>query len=107
LTDQKAKFKVQVHELAVQIRYLKAKFTREATFRNGLALQKRYLLLLVGGMSLKCVSSRFVPSTELTSSEQATLKQIASMGLPFPEPPRRRRTLKAVGIAVLSLIRAR
>lgn len=53
LEDQKAKFKVQIQELAVQIRYLKAKFTREATFRNGLSLQKRYLLLLVGGMSLK------------------------------------------------------
>jgi hypothetical protein len=29
------------------------------------------------------------------------------MGYPVPEPPRRQRTLKAVGIAVLSVIRAR
>lgn len=53
LTDQKARFKSQTKDLAAQIHYLKAKYTRESTFRNGLALQKRYLLLLVGGMSLK------------------------------------------------------
>ena len=51
--DQKVKFKAQSRELATQVRYLKAKFTREATFRNALAIQKRYLLLLVGGYSLK------------------------------------------------------
>ena len=43
----------------------------------------------------------------LMSSEQATLKAIASMGFPVPPPPRPRRTLKAVAIAVLSTIRAR
>jgi hypothetical protein len=53
LEEQRAKFKAQTRDLAAQIRYLKAKFTRESTFRNGLALQKRYFLLLVGGMSLK------------------------------------------------------
>lgn len=71
---------------------MKAKFTRESTFRNGLALQKRYLLLLVGGMSL---------------NEQATLKAIASMGHPVPEIERPKRTLKSVGLAVVSIIRAR
>lgn len=53
LSEQRARFKAQTRDLGAQIRYLKAKFTREATFRNGLSLQKRYLLLLVGGMSLK------------------------------------------------------
>jgi hypothetical protein len=53
LEEQRARFKAQTRDLAAQIRYLKAKFTRESTFRNGLALQKRYFLLLVGGMSLK------------------------------------------------------
>jgi hypothetical protein len=53
LEQQKASFKLQTHELAVQIRYLKAKYSRESTLRNGLSLQKKYLLLLVGGMSLK------------------------------------------------------
>jgi hypothetical protein len=53
MTEQKLRFKSQSRDLATQIRYLKAKFTREASFRNALALQKRYLLLLVGGMSLR------------------------------------------------------
>lgn len=53
LEEQRTRFKAQSRDLAMQIRYLKAKFTRESTFRNALALQKRYLLLLVGGMSLK------------------------------------------------------
>ncbi|ORX39013.1 hypothetical protein BD324DRAFT_618212 [Kockovaella imperatae] len=92
LADQRTRFKAQHKELAAQVKYLKAKFTREATFRNALSLQKRYLLLLVGGYSL---------------NEQAILKQIASMGYPIPDMPRPRRTLKAVGIAVLGAIRAR
>nr|XP_031862285.1 uncharacterized protein CI109_002250 [Kwoniella shandongensis]KAA5529357.1 hypothetical protein CI109_002250 [Kwoniella shandongensis] len=91
LIEQKAKFKAQSRELATQIRYLKAKFTREATFRNALALQKRYLLLLVGGMSL---------------NEQATLRAISKMGFPVPEPPRPARSFKAVALAVLGVIRA-
>jgi hypothetical protein len=44
---------VQTRRLSAQIEYLKAKYTREATFRNALSLQKKFLLLLVGGMSLK------------------------------------------------------
>ncbi|AFR95974.1 hypothetical protein C343_04085 [Cryptococcus neoformans C23] len=92
LAEQKSRFKAQSRELATQIRYLKAKYTREATFRNALALQKRYLLLLVGGKSL---------------NEQATIKAIAKMGFPIPEPPRPARTFKAVALAVLSTIRAR
>jgi len=53
LQEQRARFKTQMQYLAVQIQYLMAKFTRETMFRKDLALQKRYLLLLVGGMSLK------------------------------------------------------
>jgi len=33
--------------LMVQIRYLKAKFTREAIFRDDLSYQKKYLLVLL------------------------------------------------------------
>ncbi|WVN87746.1 uncharacterized protein L203_102941 [Cryptococcus depauperatus CBS 7841] len=91
-TQQKLKFRMQSRELAAQIKYLKAKYTRESTFRNALALQKKYLLLLVGGKSL---------------NEQATLKAIAKMGFPIPEPPRPVRTFKAVAVAILSTIRAR
>lgn len=50
--EQRQKYKVQTRRLAAQIEYLKAKYTRENTFRNALALQKKFLLLLVGGMSL-------------------------------------------------------
>lgn len=94
--------------MATQIQYLKAKYTRESTFRNALALQKRYLLLLVGGMSLKCVTlleSDWGPAD--ACSEQATLKAIASMGFPVPASSRPKRTFKSVAIAVLSVVRAR
>ena len=53
LEDQRARFKIQTRELGAQIKYLMAKCARESTFKNALCLQKRYLLLLVGGMSLK------------------------------------------------------
>ena len=42
--------------LLVQIRYLKAKFTRESTLRGELAHQKRYLLVLLGKFEKRCVS---------------------------------------------------
>lgn len=51
-SEQRQKFKLQTRRLSAQIEYLKAKYTRENTFRNALALQKKFLLLLVGGMSL-------------------------------------------------------
>jgi hypothetical protein len=47
---------------------------------------------MIGGMSL---------------NEHATLKAIASMGHPVPELQRPKRTLKSVGLAVISIIRAR
>lgn len=50
--EQRQKYKVQTRRLSAQIEYLKAKYTRENTFRNALALQKKFLLLMVGGMSL-------------------------------------------------------
>ncbi len=107
LDEQRSRFKAQTRELAAQIRYVKAKYTRESTFRNALSVQKRYLLLLVGGMSLKYVIARQKGTSADVSSEQATLKQIASMGYPIPAPPRQRRTLKAVSLTVIGIIRAR
>lgn len=53
LEGQKEHFKTQAKELGAQIRYLKAKYVRENTFREGLSLQKTYMLLMVGGMSLR------------------------------------------------------
>jgi hypothetical protein len=35
-------------KLTAQVRYLRAKFARENTFKNGLTVQKHYLLRLVG-----------------------------------------------------------
>ena len=37
----------------VQIRYLKAKFTRESTFRCDLGYQKQYLLVLMSRLERK------------------------------------------------------
>lgn len=44
--------------LMLQIRYLKAKFVREACFRDGLVYQKKYLLELLGKYE-----KRYVPSS--------------------------------------------
>lgn len=92
MTEQHAHWKSQTRDLAIQIRYLKAKFTREATFRSALSAQKRYFLVMIGGMSL---------------NEQATMKELASMGAPVPAIKREKRTLKHAALAVVSLIRAR
>lgn len=43
----RAKHKEECKGLIVQIRYLKAKFTRESTLRSDLCNQKRYLLVLL------------------------------------------------------------
>ncbi len=52
-SEQRQRFKVQLRRLSAQIEYLKAVYARENTFRNALALQKKFLILCVGGMSLK------------------------------------------------------
>ena len=44
--------------LMLQIRYLKAKFAREACFRDGLVYQKKYLLELLGKYE-----KRYIPSS--------------------------------------------
>ncbi|BEI83947.1 hypothetical protein CcaverHIS002_0405510 [Cutaneotrichosporon cavernicola] len=90
--EQRQKFKAQMRRLSAQIEYLKAVYARENTFRNALALQKKFLILCVGGMSL---------------NEQATLRAIASMGYEVARPPRSTRSFKSVALAVLSLVRAR
>lgn len=49
--NQLSKLKIQHNKeckgLIVQIRYLKAKFTRESLFREDLTYQKHYLLVLL------------------------------------------------------------
>ncbi|KAL1406075.1 hypothetical protein Q8F55_007758 [Vanrija albida] len=90
--EQKQKFKSQTRVLSAQIQYLKAKYAREATFRNALSLQKKFLILLIGGKS---------------RNEQVALREIASMGYELPSSTRPRRTLKGVALAVVGIIRAR
>ncbi|WOO83450.1 Pericentrin [Vanrija pseudolonga] len=90
--EQKQKFKSQTRVLSAQIQYLKAKYAREATFRNALSLQKKFLILLIGGKS---------------RNEQVALREIASMGYELPSSARPRRTLKGVALAVVATIRAR
>lgn len=65
---QVAELKIQHNKeckgLIVQIRYLKAKFIRESTFREDLTWQKEYLLVLLGQFKH---SSVFHPSSLLLS----------------------------------------
>lgn len=47
LVDMKAHHKQECKGLIVQIKYLKAKFTRESCLRCDLGYQKNYLLVLL------------------------------------------------------------
>ncbi|KAL1693565.1 hypothetical protein GGG16DRAFT_88498 [Schizophyllum commune] len=82
--------------LLVQIRYLKAKFTRESTLRGELAHQKRYLLVLLG---------------KFEKSERTIISAIAQIGFTDapPEEVKRPRvqSVKSAALAVIFLARAR
>ncbi|KAI0366979.1 hypothetical protein BV20DRAFT_951123 [Pilatotrama ljubarskyi] len=83
--------------LMVQIRYLKAKFTREYTFRCDLGYQKQYLLVLMA---------------RLERNEERILAAIARIGYPAvpadPPPSKTKvRTLRSVVHSVLFIHRSR
>ncbi|KAI1790299.1 hypothetical protein LXA43DRAFT_1149321, partial [Ganoderma leucocontextum] len=83
--------------LMVQIKYLKAKYTREATFRCDLGYQKQYLLVLMA---------------RLERSEEKILAAVARIGFPVissnPAPKKgRTKTLRSVAYIVLFLNRTR
>ncbi|KAI0954730.1 hypothetical protein AcW1_006527 [Taiwanofungus camphoratus] len=81
--------------LIVQIRYLKAKFTRESTLRCDLGYQKRYLLVLLA---------------RLERNEQKILASIAKIGFPGAEPPAlisKSRTLKSVALSIVFITRSK
>nr|VWP02273.1 Lid2 complex component lid2 [Ganoderma boninense] len=83
--------------LMVQIKYLKAKYTRESAFRCDLGYQKQYLLGLMA---------------RLERSEEKILAAVARIGfpalLPNPAPKKRRtKTLRSVAYIVLFLNRTR
>ncbi|KAG2011915.1 hypothetical protein CC2G_011982 [Coprinopsis cinerea AmutBmut pab1-1] len=68
--------------LMVQIKYLKAKFTRESSFREDLAYQKNYLLELLGRSE---------------KSERKIYASIARIGFPVaPSQPKLGRRLKSI-----------
>lgn len=54
-----ARHKAECKGLFVQIRYLKARCNRESEFRNDLAHQKYYLLVILSRFQKRCVSSEF------------------------------------------------
>ncbi|KAH7915256.1 hypothetical protein BJ138DRAFT_1055109 [Hygrophoropsis aurantiaca] len=82
--------------LIVQIRYLKAKFTRESSLRDGLAYQKHYLLTLLSSFE---------------ASEKRILACISSIGYPKTHDPahasRSPRSLKAITLAIIFIRRAK
>ncbi|KAI0788909.1 hypothetical protein C8Q75DRAFT_879628 [Abortiporus biennis] len=84
--------------LIVQIRYLKAKFTRESTLRSDLGYQKSYLLALLG-------------RSERT--EQRILSAIARIGFLSPPPspphsssPSKKPRLRSIVISLIFIQRA-
>ncbi|CAA7269241.1 unnamed protein product [Cyclocybe aegerita] len=79
--------------LIIQIRYLKAKFTRESTFRNDLTYQKQYLLILLA---------------QFEKSERTIFASIARIGFPVAPPPLRRvPKLKSVVLTAVFFLRVR
>ncbi|TCD69492.1 hypothetical protein EIP91_007422 [Steccherinum ochraceum] len=96
LVALRAQHKNECKGLIVQIRYLKAKFTRESILRSDLGFQKRYLLALLA----RC-----------ERTENKILAVIATIGYPPAEPPtppkKKKRSLKSAVISVLFLGRVK
>ncbi|KIK90884.1 hypothetical protein PAXRUDRAFT_831297 [Paxillus rubicundulus Ve08.2h10] len=95
LEELKVQHKHECKGLIVQIRYLKAKFTRESTLRDDLSYQKQYLLILLSGFE---------------ASENRILACIAQIGFPKPPPVavlKKRRSLKGVTLCIIFIRRAK
>jgi len=101
--------------LIVQIRYLKAKFTRESLFRCDLGYQKQYLLVLLGQFEKRCVNSSIMGFVDVLTcdafSEQRILAAIATIGYPAAPPllrsGRKKRTFKSVVASVVFIARTK
>ncbi|KAJ7781957.1 hypothetical protein DFH07DRAFT_1017858, partial [Mycena maculata] len=80
--------------LIVQIRYLKAKFTRESSFRSDLCYQKDYLLVLL---------------SQFEKSERNIIASIAKLGFPAsaPQPTKKPRKLKTLALTFIFLSRVK
>ncbi|KAJ2930836.1 hypothetical protein H1R20_g6245, partial [Candolleomyces eurysporus] len=91
VSDLKMQHNKECKGLMVQIRYLKAKFTRESSFRGDLTYQKRYLLVLLA---------------QFEKSERTIFASIARIGFPVkPQQAKRRRSLKSVAHVVVFMNR--
>ena len=98
----------------MQIRYLKAKFTRESNLRYDLGYQKQYLLVLLTKFEKRSVVSvdflELVTDPSALGSEQRILKSIARIGYPttsLPRPGRKARSLKSAALSVVFVLRAK
>ncbi|KAJ6498301.1 hypothetical protein DFH09DRAFT_334683 [Mycena vulgaris] len=80
--------------LIVQIRYLKAKFTRESSLRSDLCYQKEYLLVLL---------------SKFEKSEHNIIASIARIGFPVAAPPpaKKPKKLRTLALTVIFLSRVK
>ncbi|KAG1860628.1 hypothetical protein DFJ58DRAFT_715534 [Suillus subalutaceus] len=96
LVELKRQHKEECKGLVVQIRYLKAKFTRESTLRDDLVYQKHYLLVLLSNFE---------------ASEKRILACISRIGYPKPKNPavtvKKPRSIKSVVLSVIFIRRVR
>ncbi|KAJ2918654.1 hypothetical protein MD484_g1796, partial [Candolleomyces efflorescens] len=91
VSDLKMQHNKECKGLMVQIRYLKAKFVRESSFRSDLTYQKRYLLVILA---------------QFEKSERTIFASIARIGFPVkPQTKRNRRSLKSVAHMLVFLNR--
>jgi Pericentrin-AKAP-450 domain of centrosomal targeting protein len=93
----------------VQIGYLKSKYTRENIFRQELAYQKQYLLLVLSKLRDRLV---FTPTSQLVltwpSSDLPILAAIARDGdLSISGPPPPKRSIRRIVHIVMFLNRAK
>ncbi|KAH6915818.1 hypothetical protein BKA70DRAFT_1093050 [Coprinopsis sp. MPI-PUGE-AT-0042] len=95
--NQVSTLQIQHHKeckgLLVQIKYLKAKFLRESSFREDLSYQKNYLLVLL---------------SKFEKSEKTIFASIARIGFPVaPAKNRRTRKLKSLAMMIMFLNRVK
>lgn len=110
LNTLKLRHKDECKGLIVQIRYLKAKFTRENDMRVHLTHQKEYLLILLSRYEKRFAVLYLMNEMVRLSfvlSEKKILATIAQAGPPCPSSPKRPKSLRAVAITVLFVLRAR
>lgn len=72
LSTMKQQHNKECKGLIIQIRYLKAKFTRESAFRSDLGYQKRYLLVLLSRFEKTCAPYSIARSSLIRVAKQRT-----------------------------------